>query len=192
MSTIVVVKRDSAITMAADTRSVQGEQKTGAAHHPICKIIDVNGTLIGISGPSSAKLAVVHYFENNPEQARFGSVSEIFSTWLALHSALRSDYFLNSGVDDDTSYETSRMDVLVANETGAYVVTEHRSVDEVLRYHAIGMGDQYALGAMHALYENENLNEEQIARAAISAAAEFHTGTALPTTVCNVCLSTRP
>lgn len=192
MGTLAVVKLGSSISMAADTGSVQCDQMTGAGHHTICKIIAFNGSLIGISGAACARLAVEHYLEHNPMLVHFGSVSEIYSTWLAMHSVLRSDYFLNTNADEDTSYETSRMDVLVANETGAYAATAHRSVYQVLQFHAVGQGDQYALGAMHALYGQEDLSAEQIAIAAINAAAEFHTGTAAPVTVRTVRITSSP
>jgi ATP-dependent HslUV protease subunit HslV len=189
MTTIVAVRRDGVLSLAADTLCVHGDQSMSVNHYPNCQIIDINGSLLGITGSSSMRLAVEHYFANNPEQANFGSVQAIYEAWLHLHAALRSDYFLMGADDDDTSYESSGMDAMIANETGAYVASGYRSVYEILRYHAIGMGDQYALGAMHALYAQEALSAQDIALGGITAAAEFHVGTALPATVFTVRLA---
>jgi ATP-dependent protease HslVU (ClpYQ) peptidase subunit len=179
------------LAIAADTLSVQVQQAMNVNHCHNCKIIDVAGSFLGITGPSSAKLAIAHYFANNPSCADFGSTRSIFETWLLLHDALRSQYFLKGAFHGETSYESSRMDVIIANKTGAYIVSADRSVDEILRYHAIGKGDRYALGAMHALHADERLSAEEVALAGIAAAAEFQVGTALPALVYTIQLADR-
>ena len=55
----------------------------------------------------------------------------------------------------------------------------YRSVDEFTQYYSFGTGYRFALGAMRALYDTDATAEE-IARAALEAAAEYDDSTGLP------------
>ena len=180
MSTLVAVCTPDKTIIAADTLSGHGEQRLTSEHHPASKIIQVGSSLIGIAGPSSSKLALVQYFSGLDEAPALGAVSEVFAAWLMLHAALRADYYLLSDANEDDPYESTRMDALVVNATGAYLVTADRSVDVVARYDAIGSGDLYALGALHALTSVPGIEPEEMAARAITAAAEFDVHTGLP------------
>jgi ATP-dependent HslUV protease subunit HslV len=186
MSTIVVVLRPDRVVLGADTRSVQGGQVTSAEHHPVSKIIQVGSSLLAIAGASSAKHAVSHYFSKRDYAPELGSVADIYEACLELHSALRTDYFLNQRYDGREFFESSQMEVIIANLTGAYVVSAGRSVDRVARFRAIGSGEMYAMGALHALCRDSALEPEEIVARAIAAAAEFDSGTGLPSHICTV------
>ncbi|EDY86665.1 20S proteasome, A/B subunit [gamma proteobacterium HTCC5015] len=56
-----------------------------------------------------------------------------------------------------------------------------RDVTEFERFWAVGSGAEFALGAMHALYERLD-DAEAIARAGVEAGAEFNTASGLPVT----------
>ncbi len=51
-------------------------------------------------------------------------------------------------------------------------VATTRSVDEIKRFWAIGSGQEYALGAMHAIYDDCD-DVREIANAGLNAAIEF-------------------
>jgi ATP-dependent HslUV protease subunit HslV len=180
---IVALVRSDRVVIAADSCSVQGSEVLSADHHPTPKIIRIGSSLLGIVGASSARHAVAHYFSRSGSDPKLGSVADIYETWLELHAALRADYFLNASQDDGEYFESSQMDVLIANASGAYLVTAYRSVDVVARFHAIGTGEMYAMGALHALYLDPDLDPETIADRAIAAAAEFDAGTSVPSQV---------
>ena len=96
---------------------------------------------------------------------------------------LKDDYFLVTGGDKDDTIESSRFDVLMANPHGIFGVGAHRTVQEYVKFYAIGSGTDLALGAMYASYDDPKLSAAQIAQRAVEAAAEFDDSTALPAIV---------
>jgi ATP-dependent protease HslVU (ClpYQ) peptidase subunit len=74
------------------------------------------------------------------------------------------------------------MTVMVANPTGIYAVYSMREVFEFDRFWAIGSGRDFALGAMYVLYD-QTRSAAAVAEAAVSAGAEFDTGTSVPITL---------
>ena len=54
-----------------------------------------------------------------------------------------------------------------------------REVSEYAKFWAIGSGSEFALGAMHALY-NRLDSAEEIAKAGVEAGSEFDSSSALP------------
>ena len=120
------------------------------------------------------------YFARPKTKARFDSTIQIFRTWQAFHSVLKNDYFLVTGSDKDDSLESSRFDVLLANPHGIFGVGAHRTVQEYVKFYAIGSGTDVALGAMYGVYDDPGRSAEDIARFAIEAAAEFDDATGLP------------
>src|SRR5207253_723381 len=105
-----------------------------------------------------------------------------FRTFLALHPVLKERYFLVPEEDrrESDEFESSQLDILVANSRGIFGMTPLRWIEEYPRFFAKGGGDEYALGAMYAVYEDERLSAEEVARCGVEAAAEFHDGTGLP------------
>jgi ATP-dependent HslUV protease subunit HslV len=180
MSTIVVVAKRGVAAIAADSLTTWGAAKESADYvisHE--KILQVGQSYLAISGPTAAKLAVKHYFAAKPD-ADLSNVDAIFQTWLELHAALRDRYFLNPREDRDEAFESTRIDVLIANPNGIFGVEAHRAVQQFSRYYAYGTGWQHALGAMHAVYSGDDRSAEDVARTAIAAAAEFDVDTGLP------------
>ena len=104
----------------------------------------------------------------------------IFESFRELHAELKEHYFLNpkEGDDENTPYESSRIDALIAHPGGIFGVYALREVYEYRRFWAIGSGAEYALGAMHARYADGDA--ESVARAGVEAGAEFDTGSGLP------------
>jgi len=185
MSTVVVVKKDGRVCIAADTLVSWGGTKLGAHYiADMSKVIQVGDTFLGVTGASTHKRVIEHYFARC-EKYSFNSPEEIFETWREFHKALKSDYFLNTGDDKDAPYENSHMHVLLANPHGIFGIYALRSVDEYNKFWAFGSGTDYALGALHCSYDRFE-KVEDIARAAIEAAAEFDNATALPVTVHSV------
>jgi ATP-dependent HslUV protease subunit HslV len=180
MSTIVAVRKDGGAAIAADSLTTWGSAKESAeyvvAHH---KIICVGASYIAISGPTAANLALSDYFETK-QDADLTSVPAIFRTWLNLHAALRDRYFMNPTENRDDAFESTRIDVLIANPNGIFGVEAHRAVQQFSKYYAYGTGWQHALGAMYAAYSQSNLSAEEVANVGIRAAAEFDIDTGLP------------
>jgi ATP-dependent HslUV protease, peptidase subunit HslV len=166
--------------IAADSLTTWGLSKESADYvlnHQ--KIIRVGKSYLAFSGPTSAKLAIKDYFDNMSD-ADLTNVDAIFKTWLALHAALKKQYFLDSTEDENDAFESTRIDTLIANPNGIFGVAAHRAVQEFSKFYAYGTGWQHALGAMYAVYGDAGCSAEKIARKGLEAAAEFDVGTGLP------------
>lgn len=181
MTTIAVVKKNGRAAIAADTLTKWGTGKESAAYIANNdKIVRAGDSFIGASGSATFKTIMRDYFTQPKVKARFDSTIHIFKTWQVFHTALKDQYFLVTASDKDDSLESSRFDVLLANPHGIFGVGAHRTVQEYVKFYAIGSGTDVALGAMYGVYNDPKRSAEDIARFAIEAAAEFDDATGLP------------
>lgn len=180
MTTITVARKNGMAAIAADSLGKWGYVKESAKYiRNSEKIIQVNDNFLAITGPSSAQVVLADYFSTDPEEVDLSSVASIFREWLRLHDALKEHYFLNER-DSKSAFESTQMDVLIANPHGIFGVSEHRDVQEFSRFDAYGSGSEFANGAMFTLYDDPTKSAEDIARFGVEAAAEFDDGTGLP------------
>ena len=188
MSTVVVARKGGFATIAADTMTVFGNLRMGATYKRSAeKILRFGDTYLGVVGYSAHRLVVQSLF-SHPKVARdFGSTEGIFETLRQVHPILKQSYYLNPKLDPNDPYESSQISMLVASPRGIFGVLTLREVFEYERFWALGSGQEYALGAMHALYERSDSSEE-IARAGIEAGCEFDDSSAQPCTVLTVAL----
>lgn len=187
MSTVVVVKKNGLIAMAADTLTKAGNSRESAEYvvnHN--KIVQVGDNYIALAGPTSLKLILKNYFATTKNKIRLDSVENILKTWLQMHEALKSAYYMNASGDSDDSFESSQADAVVANRHGIFGVSSYRVVQEFSKFYAYGQGCDYAMGAMFAIYHDADKDAEDIARIGITAAAEFDVSTGLPMTVVTI------
>ncbi|MEM6987913.1 MAG: MFS transporter [Pseudomonadota bacterium] len=183
MSTIVVVQKGHDACIAADSLTSFGDQTLGAHYDRHSdKIQKIHNSYFGIVGSAAHSLVVESALKRAGTTARLNSRVEIFQTLIKLHKSLKEDYFLNPSESEEDPYESIRFDAVLANAHGIFGVYSLREVYEYQRFWAIGAGADYALGAMHALYDRLE-SAEDIARAAIEASAEFNNATALPMTL---------
>ena len=190
MSIAVVVKKGNRACIAADTQTTWGSlvQNERYLENP-SKIIKFQDSYIVSVGAGAHDPVLRHFFQHHPDTIDLSGIEAIFSTWLTLHTHLTQDYHLNPRREDDDAYETSRISALIANPTGLYIVASMRSVDSLKRFWAIGSGQEYALGAMHALYEQCE-GVEEIAQAGLAAAIEFDDACGYPTEMHTIPLAT--
>ena len=184
MTTIAVVRKNGYAAIAADTMTKWGSGKETAEYivnHS--KILRIGDTRLGITGNATFKTILNDYFSRPKTYACFDTPLEIFKTWQKLHAALKHDYYLlTSGGGEDEVLESTRVDVLIVNSRGIFGVAAHRTVQEFSKFYAFGSGGDYALGALYSIYDQPRRSAEDIARLAISAAAEFDDGTGMPVT----------
>ncbi len=189
MTTIVVVRKGSRACIGADSLAKYGEtleSATYVANHD--KLVCVGGTWIGPTGPASAQLILTSYFRAAEIQPDFTSAQGIFETFTDMMGALKEDYFLIPKEDERDPYESLQMEMLLAGPAGIFGVYPLRSVQEFTRFYAFGSGAELALGAMHAVYEEE-ADVLRIATKGLAAAAEFDDSTAAPFSLREVALS---
>ncbi len=182
MTTVTVVRKNGVAAIAADSMTKWGTGKETADyivnHH---KIIQIGDTYLALTGAPAAKLILKDYFskaKNKPP--KFENVASIFGSWLGLHAAMKETYFLNPSGEDEDAFETTQIDVALANPYGIFGVAQHRDVQEYSRFYALGSGYSYAVGAMFAVYHDPDKTAEEIARIGVQAAADFDDSTGLP------------
>jgi ATP-dependent protease HslVU (ClpYQ) peptidase subunit len=187
MSTIAVVRKNGIAAIAADTLTRWGDIKEKAAYIANKqKILKVGDSYLGVVGPSNGIQILADYFERMKRPPKFSTPRELFTEWNRIHAALKKNYFIRPEEHEDDSFESSRMDVLIANPQGIFGMDAFRYVQVFKKYYAYGSGNRFALGAMHAVYDDPKLSAEEVAKIGVEAAAEFDDGTEAPIDVFTV------
>lgn len=182
MSTIVVAKKAGKACIAADTLTSFGDLRLGSEYDAGHDKILVSGDAhIGIVGSAAHQLVMESILSDKKMKVDFSTRRAVFETFRALHPVLKEKYFLNSKDEDDDPYESSQIDALVVSSQGIFGVHSLREVSEYTKFWAIGSGCEYALGAMHAVYDVYDTAEE-IAAAGVKAGAEFNNASSMPLT----------
>ena len=178
MSTIAIVKKNGVVAIAADTQASFGPRKMLAQYDRHAgKIMKVGDSFVGLTGWGVQQLVLEHMFGAG-DAPRFAGKADIFDVLVKLHARLRQDYFLIPRSDDD-AYESSQLQLMIANAFGIFGVYPNRSVIEFDRFWASGSGGDYALGAMHATYDTMT-DPIGIAQAGVRAAVDFDDGSSAP------------
>lgn len=191
MTTLTVVKKGDEVAIAADGLTTFGDTRLARSYkgeHD--KILSIAGSWIGICGSSAHHLVLLSAF-SKLEEVRLGSRMEVYETFRRLHPILKEHAYLNPKEDEDDPYESSQITALIANSSGIYGVYSYREVFEFDRVWAAGSGRNFALGAMHALYDGE-MSAARIAEAGVAAGIEFDTSSGPPIVVHQIKLEGKP
>lgn len=186
MTTIVVVRKNGQVVIAADSQTTFGDDQRLPAAYDVFhdKIFRIGDNHLAIAG-SAAHDLVLQAALKGMKSRDFSSRAGLFETFRKIHPKLKEQFFLRPEEEEDDPYESSQMMVLVANRHGIFGVYPMREVYEFSRYWAIGSGRKFAMGAMHALYE-QDLSAREIAEVAIRAGCEFDASSSLPMTLYTV------
>ena len=179
MTTIVAVKKNGAVAIAADSLTTFGDTRLGRQYkgeHD--KIIEIGGSYIGLCG-SSAHHLVLSALLPKLENPKLDSRMEVYETFRRLHPILKEQGYLNPKEDEDDPYESSQITALIVNKSGIYGVYSYREVFDYERFWAIGSGRNFALGAMYAAYDRCKTAAD-VATIGVEAGAEFDTATQGP------------
>jgi ATP-dependent protease HslVU (ClpYQ) peptidase subunit len=180
VTTIAVVAKDGLACIAADSLTSLGEMKLpGVLTEDRRKILKVGDSYIGLSGSTSHYGVLESYFASAAHRPSFRTRKAVFETWRKLHSNLKEHYFLNPKDEDSDPYESSQITALLATPWGLYGVFTMREVFAYPRFWAMGSGREYALGALHTLYDRPG-SAAEIAEAAVLAGCEFDKSSAAP------------
>ncbi|MDD4911429.1 MAG: MFS transporter [Sideroxydans sp.] len=154
MTTIVAVKKNGYVSIAADTLTTFGNTRLQAncdASHD--KILHFGESYIGVCGSAAHHLVLTSLFSKMPN-LQLNSKDEIFETFRKLHPILKEECFLNPKEDEEDPYESSQITALIANAQGIFAIYSMREVFEFTQFWAIGSGHEFALGAMHHAYKH--------------------------------------
>jgi ATP-dependent protease HslVU (ClpYQ) peptidase subunit len=188
MTTLVVVRKNDEVVVAADSLTTFGDTKLAAPYdQSFEKILYHKGSYIALCGSAAHQLVFESLLEQNPLE--LSNKTAIFESFRKLHPLLKELHFLNPKEEDDDPYESSQMTALIANAQGIFGVYSMREVFEYTRFWAAGSGRDFALGAMNAVYPHID-SAETIARLGVDAGAAFDKNTALPLTLYKTRLKT--
>jgi ATP-dependent HslUV protease, peptidase subunit HslV len=177
MSTITIVKKNGETAIAADSLTTDSCVKISATYKSVSqKILKFGDSYLGFVGCAVHQDVFASLMEKQPGDLNFASARHIFETFLTLHPALKEKFFLSASSE---TYESSGMNILIANPSGIYEVDNDRKVTQYEYFWATGSGRSYALGAMFQAYDNLR-SARQIAIAGVLAATEFDQYSALP------------
>jgi ATP-dependent HslUV protease subunit HslV len=174
MGIIVAVKKNGKHCIASDSWSLDRGHLNAEFYVGGGAIINYADNLIGIESHLSfhtAFQAALKAFSKKKELS-LRSRTEIFESFCELHESLREYFFMNTQYQDEQTFEWMPATFLIANKHGIFIVDRERAVIELSMYGAIGSDAQYALGAMHACY-NEIEDAEEIIRKALRAAKDL-------------------
>jgi ATP-dependent HslUV protease, peptidase subunit HslV len=182
MTTIVAVKKNGVVAIAADTLTTFGNTRLPAAldaSHD--KILHCGDSYIGVCGSAAHHLVLASLLAKAPD-VQLNSKAGIFETFRKLHPVLKEECFLNPKEDEEDPYESSQITALIANSSGIYGIYSMREVFEYSQFWAIGSGHEYALGALHQAYARYD-SVLDIARAGVDAGVAFDKNSAAPITL---------
>ena len=181
MSTIVVTEKDGKVAIGADTLIKYGYTKQNAKYlHNTSKLVPFGESYLAIVGYAAWDLILREHLSTLEDVPRLGSDLEIFTFARELHTVLKEKYFINTKEEDDDPVESSQMDCLIANPSGIYGLYSLRSVAHFSRFYSLGAGFKFALGAMHAVYDDPSKDARAVADVGLRASAEFDDSTEGP------------
>src|SRR6187399_440358 len=179
MTTLVAVRKNDEIAIAADSLTTFGDTRLSADYDRTSeKIVHYKGNYIGLCGSAAHQLVFESLLAAHGD-LDFSNKLAIFETFRKLHPILKEQHFLNPKEEEDDPYESTQVTALVANEHGIFGVYSMREVFEYTRFWAVGSGREFALGAMHVLYGRLK-TAEAVARAGVECGATFDKNSALP------------
>lgn len=185
MTTIVAVKKNGVVAIAADTLTTFGNTRLHATQdRSHDKILTISDSYVGVCGSAAHHLVLASLLAKTPD-VQLGSKAAIFETFRKLHPILKEECFLNPKEDEDDPYESSQITALIANPTGIYGIYSMREVFEFTQFWAIGSGHEFALGAMQHAY---SLYDEAtaIARVGAEAGIAFDKNSSAPVTLYSI------
>ncbi|MBS4095215.1 MAG: MFS transporter [Sulfuricella sp.] len=185
MTTIVVVRKNGVAAIAADSLTTFGDMRLSSdfdvAHD---KIMRCGDSYLGLAGSAAHQLVLENLIARNAKM-KLGSRADIYESFRKMHPVLKEECFLNPKEEEDDPYESSQITALIANPSGIFGVFSMREIFEYKKFWAIGSGREYALGAMHTVYD-QDLSAEEIARIGIEAGIAFDINSALPASLYTV------
>ena len=180
MTTIVVVKKNSEIAIAADALVTFGETRLPHGYEVNEKIFQIGESYIGLAGSTAHFAVLAEALRGMADECRLNSRVQVFSTFQKLHEVLKSKYFLNPKEDDNDPYESSQITAVIDNPSGIYGIYSYREVFSFDRFWGIGSGRNFALGAMYAAWGQRSTTARKVAELGVTAGCEFDKSSAPP------------
>ena len=183
MSIAVAVRSRGQIVIACDTKRTFGSGQVTEQNLTDVKVRRVGAAYLATTGWGLYSNILDDYLAAR-RSARLVDQRSIFAffrtVWKDLHA--RYSFVNDQRPDDESPFGDLDASFLIASSHGIYSVACDMSVTEFKQYYAIGSGAPYALGALHALYQ-DSADAEPIARKAVDAATALDIYCGGPTTL---------
>ena len=156
MSVIVAVRKGAQIVIAADSQDNFGDLRPPPDNHEAIKLREVGDAVLGSSGWALYDDIFAHYLARR--RVSLANRTAVFDFFVKFWKDLRKNYsFVNDqpGKETETPFANLDASFLVASPGGIFLISSNMSVSEFRQYYAIGSGSDYAIGAAHALYEDQ-------------------------------------
>ncbi len=174
MSIIVAVRKSNRVALAADSQSNFGSHKFPPDNHKAEKIREIGESLVAFSGWGLYENILDDYLAHL-KSVRLEDQKEIFTFFRKLWKQLREKYsFVNDQSKDanDSPFGDLDSSFLIVNRNGIFDVSSNMTISHFEKYNAIGSGAEFALGALHALYDGEG-DAASLARAGVETGMAF-------------------
>lgn len=181
MTTLAAVKKGKKVCLASDSLSIFGSRKEESGRHVYeeGKILQIGPNFIGMAGHTSWKLILKEYFSQKKNTSLWKTADQIFELFNAMHKDLKEKYYLNPPNLKFLPFESSEFQLLIINPCGIFEIEYSRVVRQYNTYSAIGTGEEYALGAISAVYHMIE-DPKEIASIGIESAIQFDQKTSFP------------
>lgn len=188
MTIAVAVRKGGQTVIAADTQSNFGHNRAPLGNHRTQKILTLGANHLATSG-WGLYANILNDFLARKRTPKLDSEGDVFRFFQTFWKALHEQYTM---VNDQCQNEEERSpfgdldaSFLLVNGAGIFFVSSDTSVTAFQQYYAVGSGAEFALGALHALYDGD-LDAETLARRACAAAMAFNVYCGGEVDVCRV------
>ncbi|MGR3173790.1 MAG: hypothetical protein ACUZ8N_04245 [Candidatus Scalindua sp.] len=170
MSIAVVVKKGNEIVIGADTLQSFDTNMAASDNLNESKLRHIGPVILASTGWGLYDNIFDDYLKRK-KSVRLSKKQEVFMFFEKLWPVLHEKYsFVNNQCDDSNSpFGELDSSFLIATKKRIFYISSDMCVTEFLKFYAIGVGRDYAIGAMHVLYDQKK-SAEEIARLAIEAA----------------------
>jgi len=170
MSIIVAVKKGNEVFVGADSQINFGSNKVCSSNINGSKIRRVGTAVIASTGWGLYDDILNDYLSKR-KSCKLNTKLEIFRFFMGFWHALHKDYsFVNDQCDEkDSPFGDLDASFLIATKSNIFHISSNMSITEFSKFHAIGSGCEFALGAMHVLYD-QDFGADVVAHKAVDAA----------------------
>ena len=174
MSIGVAVAKGGKIALATDSQNSFGSLRMGSDNGSPNRIEKIGSSFLTWTGNGIYEDLLREPLGRGKGHS-LNDASAVFQYFMRLWKRIRSDYSFVDDKGDDSESSFAQLDAsfLVVSRTGIYGVTSKMCVTKFTKYWAIGSGQEYALGALHALYDGR-IDAEALARRAVETAIRFN------------------
>jgi ATP-dependent HslUV protease, peptidase subunit HslV len=176
MTVAVTVLKKNRLVIGADTQFSFGDTCMPSNNHSASKIFTINGTYVAGSGWGLYDNIFQDFLSDKKNKnLKLNDERAIFKFFNNLYFTVKEKYsYVNDQCNSkDTPFADLDSRFLIANRKGMFYVSSSMSVHKFERYFAIGSGCDYALGAIHVLYDS-HFSAKEICQKAILAAIDMN------------------